>query len=925
MSRTNRLLATALVAVSVMLVAACSDGGGGSLSKAQSYIDKRDFKSATIELKSFLQDDPESGAGRFLLGKAMLETGDMAGSEAELNRAIEYKYSEEAVAPLLAKNWLATRQFRKLLDKYGKFEIADVQAAIDLKVALGLAAASLGQKGEAEGYIKRALEIKPTAPDARVAQARLLANDGKYDEAIKALNDCVADTPNAEGAWHLLGDLRYRAKADLAGAEEAYRKALAIRNDLPDTHAALISLAYGQKHVEAAAKQLEELKKILPNHPQTKFFEAQAAFARGDFAAARELLQPLLRFAPDHIGLLHLSGATEFKLNNYSQAEAMLSRAVQLSPGFAGARRVLAQVYLRGQQPSKAQEVLKPLLDKELADSEALSLMGQAAGMLGDAKSADEYFARAAKLKPQDTRIRAAQALTQLSRGNADTALVELETLAAGDKGSAVDLALISAHLRRNELAEAQKAIDALDKKLPNSGVAPNLRGRVQLQQRNLAAARASFEEALKRDPKFTPAAAALAALDMAEKKPEAAKERFNAVLKVDPKNAQAMLAMAELTLRTSGEPAQVQKWIADAVAAEPANVNARLALVEHHMRQGRPEDAVSAAQTALGAIPDQPDLLDKQARAQMAMGQTQQGLTTLARITQVRPESPVAFINLGEAQANMNDLVGASRSAARALELAPTAVPAQRLAMSVAIKQKRWKDAIAIARDVQKQQPTDASGFVYEGEIELGQQNLDNAITAFRKGTATPAPQQSAARLHSTLVLAKREAEANKFAEGWVVSHPKDTLFFYYLGDIALAKGDSAQAEKRYAEVLKIQPEHALALNNIAWMMVQQKRAGAAALAERAVKAAPDQPPLLDTLAMALAAESQLPRAIEVQKKAVAMAPQAPSFRLNLAKLHIQAGDKASARTELRALEKLGTRFGGQAEVGELLKSVGG
>ena len=170
---------------------------------------------------------------------------------------------------------------------------------------------------------------------------------------------------------------------------------------------------------------------------------------------------------------------------------------------------------------------------------------------------------------------------------------------------------------------------------------------------------------------------------------------------------------------------------------------------------------------------------------------------------------------------------------------------------------------------------------------------------------------------------MAKREAEAAKWADSWAAAHPKDSMFAFYLGDVALGQGDLAQAERRYSDVLKIQPEHALALNNIAWIMAQQRRPGAVALAERAVKGAPEQPPLMDTLALALAAEAQLPRALEVQKRVVAMAPDAPSFRLNLAKMQLQAGDKPSARLELEKLAKLGAKFSSQAEVAQLMKAA--
>ena len=52
-------------------------------------------------------------------------------------------------------------------------------------------------------------------------------------------------------------------------------------------------------------------------------------------------------------------------------------------------------------------------------------------------------------------------------------------------------------------------------------------------------------------------------------------------------------------------------------------------------------------------------------------------------------------------------------------------------------------------------------------------------------------------------------------------------------------------------------------------------------------------------------------------------MAPQAGQIRLSLAKVLVQAGQKAEARKELEALGKLGNNFPAQAEVAKLLKEI--
>ena len=69
---------------------------------------------------------------------------------------------------------------------------------------------------------------------------------------------------------------------------------------------------------------------------------------------------------------------------------------------------------------------------------------------------------------------------------------------------------------------------------------------------------------------------------------------------------------------------------------------------------------------------------------------------------------------------------------------------------------------------------------------------------------------------------------------------------------------------------------------------------------------------------------EGKLDDAVDTQKKAVAGAPAAPDLRLTLAKLMIQAGDRAKAKAELNKLALMGPAYPQQAEVRQLLQTLG-
>ena len=91
-----------------------------------------------------------------------------------------------------------------------------------------------------------------------------------------------------------------------------------------------------------------------------------------------------------------------------------------------------------------------------------------------------------------------------------------------------------------------------------------------------------------------------------------------------------------------------------------------------------------------------------------------------------------------------------------------------------------------------------------------------------------------SCSRLWQEAATGKR-ADADKFGAGWIKDQPKDVGFASYLADITLARNDLPAAEVLYRRVIELQPDNAVALNNVAWLMVKANKPGAVAMAEQA------------------------------------------------------------------------------------------
>ncbi len=152
--------------------------------------------------------------------------------------------------------------------------------------------------------------------------------------------------------------------------------------------------------------------------------------------------------------------------------------------------------------------------------------------------------------------------------------------------------------------------------------------------------------------------------------------------------------------------------------------------------------------------------------------------------------------------------------------------------------------------------------------------------------------------------MLSGKELEAaDKFAQERSKVYGTDALFLFYLGDVELARSQPEQAERWYAQVLKLQPDNVAALNNLATLALKRKDGKAKEYAEKALGLQPNSPGVMDTVAAVYADAGEISKAVDLQQKAVALMPGSSELRLNLARHLVAAGQKDQAQTLLKKL----------------------
>lgn len=906
----------------VLLMSCGGEKPEAMLASAKDYMAKRDNKAAIIQLKNALQGDPNMAEARFLLGRALLDSGNPAGAEVELRKARELNYPADKVTPLLANVLLMVGQPKKIIDDLAKVEMSSPESKADLQTTVGYAYLATGKADAAQSAFGAALSAVPGYPPAIVAQARVKAGNRDFSGALALLDSALEKTPALHDAWQLKGDI-LQTQGDANGASAAYAKALEVKPDYLPAHMSITARLLEEGKLDEAGKQLEAMSKIAPGSPQTTYMQAQLAYQKRDFKAAQEAIQRHLKVAPDSPLGLQLAGAIEYELKSYSTAEAHLLKALPNTPELGMARRVLIASYLRSNQPDKALRAMQPILSKIDDNSNMLALAGEVYMQNGDADKAASYFAKAAALDPNSAGKRTSVALARLAKGDSDSATRELERIASADSGTRADLGLIASQLKDRKFDEALKAIDSLEKKQPDNPLTFNLRGIALLGKRDVPAARKNFETALTKNPAYFPAAASLANLDLTEKKPDDAKKRFESVIASDPKSIPALLALAELKAKTGGKADEVAALINKAITANPTEPAPHIALVGLYLSTKESRKALAAAQDALGVLPDRPEILDAAGRAQQAAEEYNQALTTYSKLAGLVPNSPQPYLRMAEINLVAKNKDAAMQNLNKALSVKPDSLETQRAIMMLDLEAGKTDAALTVARNVQKQRPKESAGYVLEGDVYALKKSWPEAISAYKNGIKQSGATELAIKTHAALNSSGKSSEADGFADGWLKEHAKDMQFRLYLAESATARKDFATASKLYKILVDVQPDNALLLNNLAWSLAQNKDPKAVDYAEKAYKLAPEQAAIADTLGGLLVDKGDTARGIELLQKAVSLAPQNPPIRLNYAKALAKAGKKDEAKKELEELSKLGDKFADQNEVSKLLQSL--
>lgn len=895
--RIKQVVVAALASAS-LVIGGCGnpDSAEGFYQDALTQYQKGETRAAIIQLKNAAEKNADFAPARQLLAVLYNETGEFGAAEKEARKALALGADKAQASIELARALLGQNQGKKLLTEISASGWQG-DALATLTALRGNAHLQLREGGLAQADFEQALKLAPANANASFGLARLALAKGDVAVALNLLEVALAKSPHDLDLLMFKADiLRASGKAEQATA--AFNAVLKVRKDHAGAYLGLGTIALDGGKLTEARVLIDKARKIQPNNLMAVYLTALVDYREGKHAQARDNLQQVLKSAPKHLSSVVLFSAVSYALGAYEQAEQKLSPVLENLPQNAYVRRLLAATQLKQGKYRAALDTVKPLLTAQ-ADAQTLGLAGEAYMGLKEPKKATEYFEKAALATPSAP-LQARLGVSRLAEGEVEAGIAELEKASRMDpKLTQADTALVMTYMQLQQYDKALVAIDALAKKQPDNAHAYNLRGGAYLGKRDIPNARKSFEQALAIDPAFTPAAKNLAQLDMQDKQPGAARKRLQNVLDKDKNNVAAMLALADIAAAQKQEKEYLE-WIEKAAKADPKALDPKVRQINHYLGRNEAQKALALAREAHSANAEDPQVWMVLGKTQLAAGEKENAIATFTKRTQLAPEAPSGYLDLGSALAAAERWNEAREAFNKALTLNPDYLDARRALIALELRQNRGAEALKLAEAQTRRQAKSPSGPVLEGDVLMAQKQFAAAAKAYARAFNLAKASEWAIKLHQAQLLAGNAKEADAQILAWLKERPDDLRARVYFADSLGARKEHKAAAQHYEAALQQAPDNVQVLNNLAVTYGEMKDSRALATAERAYKLQPKQAAIQDTLGWILLAQNQTARARDLLKEAVLAAPKSAELRYHYAAALAQSGDKAKARAEL-------------------------
>jgi tetratricopeptide (TPR) repeat protein len=782
-----------------------------------------------------------------------------------------------------------------------------------------------------EALIRRSLR------DVKAVGDMCMAKGSRFRYAVAAL--CVlaallagcSSTPDKKKQKYLESGQRYYDKGQYREAEIQFENAIQVDEHFADAHYKLAQAAMKMQDFRTADQELQTTLQIQPDNYAAILDSANLLIlaykygqAQGRIGEAKEHLDLLVQKQPNNADVYIARSNYYADLNNPAAALADMQKALQLDPSRSDSYLNLAELQEHGQQWDAAETNFKKAVTLNPKSTIALMKLGNFYQTRGRYPEAEQLFRRAIETAADDPEPRLALAGLYMAENKPGQAEEFLRQAKQDFPNNSVGYRMLGDfYFANNQLDKATDEYAALYKDHPKDMVVKKNYIQLLILRNRIDDARKLNDEIVKATPEDEDAQVYKGEIELHSGKPGDAANTLQAVLKNDPDNAVAHY-QAGLAFDQLGNTNRAEAEWRDAIRVRPEIVEAHRALAAIAIHRG---DAAGLAQEADQIIALQPAAADGYLlRGVAEMDRRQYSLSDeyIHRSLERQPNDPDAYIQLGNLRVAQNQLADAQKAFQQALDLDPNSTDALGGVLNIYILEKQPDRAIELARAQSSKSPKNAGFHIILGQLLMEhKKDLAGAEREFRQ--AIDLDKQNSEAMVKLGVVQTEEGATDQalqtYLEGSKIN-PKEILFYLLSGGIYEGKQDWEHAKQQYQKVLEIQPENALASNNLAYVILQEggNVDVAFAMAQTARRQLPDNPNSADTLGWAFYHKHVYGSAIALFKEAVKKEPESALFNYHLGLAYAKSGQTALARQQLDRLERIKPDF---PDVDELRRAL--
>jgi tetratricopeptide (TPR) repeat protein len=718
---------------------------------------------------------------------------------------------------------------------------------------------------------------------------------------------------------------QFAAQGKYAEADLNYRNAIKKNGNYGEAYyqLALNDLKLGK--IADAYSTLARAVQLMPKRDDVKVKMADLSFSlyladprrpRGPWEEAVKLADQLLAKNPKSFDALRIEGNLAAAEKKPKEAEDFYYRANAIKPMDPEVTLGLVQVMAQEGRTKEAEDVAAALIAKNKTYGPIYDWLAQQRLQAKDLPGAEQVLKRKHDNNPSD--VRTALELARfyaVTNREADMKAVLQQMLDNPKTFRQAPLEVGDFYLQLRRADDARKQYEAGAESTKNDTtqrvVYLKRIADLWLLQGKQPEAEQVIDEILKLKPEEEDVVAIKGSFLIASRKPEniakavsllqpeVAKNLNNAVLHYTL--ARALAAKGDLDAARPEFLAAVQK--------NPRFIEPRLALAEMGQLQGDYQTALRYTNEILQLNPNLTRVRVLHAISLINTGDSLNGRKELTDLEKANPQDKELQLQLGILELHDKHFKEAEEYFRKLNEEGSGDVrPLSGLTQTLAAEGQLDKAVALLQEEVKKAPNNNQVRYLYA--ITAGMAGkYDVAIEEFQRlVAANPQMAQLYLALGNAYRLKGDYSSALSTLQKGAEIAPKDPAPVVALADTLTTSGHDREALEKYRAALRLSPNNAMLLNNVAYLLAETGGSLDEALndARRAMQIDSKQPRFNDTLGWIYFKQNLNESALQVFRGLTLTNPDNPTFHYHLAMVLLRKGDKASAKTELQtALSK--------------------